>query len=274
MDTNVTQTSQRVLQPRLFWRRAFAYLIDMTIFEISLAVLALIIPLNFAMPLFQSTQCEELTSGPLVEKVERQWPLKPGETRANEICQITEFLGTSSSLFRSTVLTGNSNGGPVSWRSVSVPLDQNGAPVDGIADPIGPLVGVVLVSLAFAYFSANGRRTLGKKILSIRVVTVDGASPHFGKAFKRELLKFLPFIALVGIDSVVAVTASWQNLDSMIQIARDGTVATSIYALAGGFFATLALLLWWFLPLISWRGQMFYDRLTGCEVRRTRSNGG
>ncbi|TAU17091.1 hypothetical protein ELI13_37020 [Rhizobium ruizarguesonis] len=165
------------------------------------------------MPLFESTQCGELSSGPLVEKVEREWPLKPGETRSNRICQITQFLGPKSMAFRTTVVTGNPDGGSGSWRTVSVALDQNGDPVEGIADLIGPLVGVLLVLLAFAHFSANGRRTLGKKILSIRVVTVEGASPHLNKAFKRELLKFLPWLAFVGTDLIVAATGSHQGFD-------------------------------------------------------------
>ncbi|MBX4868173.1 RDD family protein [Rhizobium bangladeshense] len=266
MDVDTVQASQRTLQPRLFWRRAFAFLIDMTIFQLLLAAVALVIPLNFGMPLFQSTQCGEVTSGPLVEKVEREWPLKPGETRVNQICQITDFLGPQSTSFRTTVVTGNPEGGSASWRSVSVGLDKNGDPIKGLEDPIGPLVGVFLVSLAFALFSANDRRTLGKRILAIRVVTVEGASPHFGKALIRELLKFAPWIAFVMIDSVVAVTASHQSLEAMIQTMRNGDGATTIPVMVGVALTMLALL-WWFLPLIRWRGQMLYDWFAGCRVR-------
>lgn len=163
MDGNITQASQRTLQPRLFWRRAFAYRIDMTIFEVLLGAVMLIVPLNFGMPLFQSTQCEEVTSDPLVENVEREWPLNPGETRVNQICLISEFLGPESPSFQTTVVTGNSDGGSVSWRSMSVPLDRNGDPIEGIGDLIGLLVGVFLVSLAFSFLSANGRRTLARR---------------------------------------------------------------------------------------------------------------
>ncbi|MBB3135933.1 hypothetical protein FHS26_003680 [Rhizobium pisi] len=107
----------------------------MTILEIVLAVLALVIPLNFGMPLFQSTQCGEVTSGPLVERVEREWPLKPGETRVNQICQITEFLGQESPFFQTTAIAGNPDGGPVSWQTISVALDQNGDPIEGSRTP-------------------------------------------------------------------------------------------------------------------------------------------
>ncbi|WP_123876241.1 MULTISPECIES: hypothetical protein [Rhizobium] len=75
-------------------------------------------------------------------------------------------------------------------------------------------------------------------------------------------------IALVGIESSVAVTASKPDLDAMIHAARDGTGATAISVAASVFLVILALL-WWFLPLIRWRGRMFYDRFAGCEVRRS-----
>ncbi|AGS20617.1 RDD family protein [Rhizobium etli] len=268
MDVNIAHSSQRALQPRLFWRRAFAFLIDMTIFEMLLAAVALVIPLNFGMPLFQSTHCGEVTSGPLVEKVEREWPLKPGETRVNQICQITDFLGPQSTSFRTTVVTSNPDGGSASWRTVSVGLDKNGDPIEGLEDPIGPLVGVLLASLAFALFNANDRRTPGKRILAIRVVTVEGASPQFGKALNRELLKFAPWIAFVGVDTIEAATASHQSLDAMIQTMRNGDAPTTIPVLISVVLAVFALL-WWFLPLIRWRGQMLYDRFAGCGVRRT-----
>lgn len=266
MDINITQ-AQRTLQPRLFWRRAIAYLIDMTIFEILLGAVMLIVPLNFGTPLFQSTQCEEVTSGPLVEKVEREWPLKSAETRVNQICLTREILGLERPSFRTTVITDNTDGGSASWRSVSVALDQNGAPVEGIGDIVGPLVGVFLVSLAFSSLSADGRRTLGKKILAIRVVTVEGTPPHFRRALKRELLKFSPWIAFVGVDSLVAASTS-RSFDAMIRSVPEGDATTTIQIVVGVVLTVVALV-WWLVPLIRWRGQMFYDQLTGCAVRLT-----
>ncbi|OWV90400.1 RDD family protein [Rhizobium sp. R693] len=264
----IKQTHQKTLQPRLFWRRAFAYLIDMAIFEALLAVVALIVPLNFGMPLFESTQCGEVTSGPLVEKVEHEWPLKQGEKRENQLCRVTQFLGKERVFFRTTVITGKPDGGTFSSRSVSAALDQNGDPIDPVSDHAGTLAGLLIVSVAFAYLGANGRRTLGKKLLSIRVVTVDGASPLWSKTLKREFLKFSPLIAFVGIDLIGTATASDRSFETMIHTMRDGTAATSAPVLtAVGFL--IAALLWWVLPLIRWKGQMFYDRFSGCEVRRT-----
>ncbi|MEB3046649.1 RDD family protein [Rhizobium mulingense] len=273
MDVNITHAFQRTLQPRLFWRRVFAYLIDMTFLEFLLASVALIIPLNFGIPLFESTQCGEAASGPLVEKVEREWPLKLGETRVNQICRSTQYWGQESTFFQTTVITGNSGGQSVSWRVLSVALDENGELAHGTADLIGPLVGVFLVLLAFAFLTANGRRTPSKWISSIRVVTTEGASPHLSEALKRELLKFSPWIAFVASDSIVAAIASNQSLDDMIRAARDGTAAAITPILIGASLFIPALL-WWLLPLIRWRGQMFYDRFAGCEVRSTRSNSG
>lgn len=264
----IAHARQTTAKPRLFWRRAFAYLIDMVIFEVLLSVVAIVIPLNFGMPLFQSTQCEEATLGPLVEKTEREWPLNPGERRVNQICYVKPFLGKESAFFRTTVITGNPDGGTFSSRGVSTAVNQNGDAINPVSDSVGTLVGLILVSLAFAYFSANGRRTLGKKILSIQVVTVEGASPQWSKASKRELLKFSPLIVFAGINLVNAVTASDESFDAYLRAMRDGSAATTAPILIA-VALLIAMLLWWALPLIRWRGQMLYDRFCGCEVCRS-----
>lgn len=54
----------------------------------------------------------------------------------------------------------------------------------------------------------------------------------------------------------------------MIHSMRDGDRTTTIHILVGVGFVVLTLV-WWVLPLIRWRGKMSYDKLVGCEVRRT-----
>jgi uncharacterized RDD family membrane protein YckC len=270
----VTQAHRTTSQPRLFWRRAFAYLIDIAIFEILfsilLSVLALIIPLNVEMPFFQSTRCEQVDSGPLVEKVQSEWPLKPGEKRENQLCHVTRLIGPDSVFFETAVISGNPDGGAFSSRVVSTPLGQNGEPINPVSGQVGTFAGFLLMPLAFAYFSANGRRTLGKKILSLRVTTIEGGSPNLGKEVKREFLKFLPLIVFAGASLVGAVTSASpdQSFETMIGAMRDGTALTTTPILTSTVFL-IATFLWWALPLVKWRGQMFYDRFCGCEVRRT-----
>jgi uncharacterized RDD family membrane protein YckC len=270
----MTQTHRTTAQPRLFWRRVFAYLIDMAVFEVLfsmlLSVVALVIPLNVGMPLFQSTRCEQVDSGPLVEKVENEWPLKPGEKRQNQICHVTRLIGQDTVFFETAVISGNPDGGAFSSRSVSTPLGQNGEPINPVSSPMGTLAGFLLIPLAFAYFSANGRRTLGKKILSLRVTTIEGGSPNLSMEVKREFLKFLPVILFAGASLVGAAIAATpdQSFETMIRAMRDGTAATTTPILASAVIL-IGTFLWWALPLVKWRGQMFYDRFCGCEVRRT-----
>ncbi|MBB3135932.1 hypothetical protein FHS26_003679 [Rhizobium pisi] len=105
--------------------------------------------------------------------------------------------------------------------------------------------------------------------MSIRVTTTGGEALRLSRALKRELLKILPFIAFVGIDSIVAVTVAHQGLDAMLHAARDGIAATTISVLAG-VVILISALVWWLLPLIRWRGQMFYDRFAGTLGAMTR----
>ncbi|MBX5065037.1 hypothetical protein [Rhizobium lentis] len=44
---------------------------------------------------------------------------------------------------------------------------------------------------------------------------------------------------------------------------NNGDAATTIPVMASVVLAVFALM-WWFLPLIRWRGQMMYDPFAGC----------
>lgn len=266
MDIRNTQDLQTTIPPKLFFRRLVAFVLDMAIFELVLGVLMFVVPLNFGMPLFQTTQCEEVTSGPLVEKVERDWPLKPGESRVNQLCLTRDLLGAESRYFESTVLPGGTDVGPVSERSVSVELERNGEPLEGVENTIGPLVGNLLVILAFSFLSANGRSTLGKRLLGIRVVTVEGAPLRFRRALMRETLRFAPWTVSVGFAALASVYSP-QTLEDAIRSIRD-VDASTIFQITLQAVVAVFSLVWWLFPFIRWRGQMFHDQLTGCAVRR------
>lgn len=267
------------LPPRHFWRRVVAYLIDVIIIEIALVILffalSMVTPWNLSIPFFQNRQCSPTASGPLVEKVEAQWSLKPGETRANELCHISWLGSQGYDLFISSV---SSHDGAMTYtRSFSAAVDKSGNPVDpGTAvNTLMSVVVLLIMPLALAYGSANGRRMPGKRLLSLHVATVDGGPPGFSTELKRELLKFLPIIILalfniIGFLAVKSVQPDFDQLiQQMIQQARDGNIVT-----AGGLTVSVVLpaivlilgLIWWLYPLIVWRGQTLYDRFSGCKV--------
>jgi uncharacterized RDD family membrane protein YckC len=258
--------------PRYFWRRAFAYIIDgisiEIVFTILLYALALATPWNIGFSFFNSVTCEQPTTGPLVDKVEAQWPLKPGERRINQICRVNRPGGHSpEGYFTTSVVT--TSGTSTYARSVSTQIDQNGNAINATGGAqLLSLLPLLLVPLALAFFTANGRRTLGKRIMSLRVATVDGRPPTLAEATYREMLKFLPVIvvALIIVVDFLLQSPVVADFDHMIAAMRDGAASPLGMSLSIYSFIFVAGLVWWLFPLILWRGQTFYDRLSGCKV--------
>jgi uncharacterized RDD family membrane protein YckC len=269
------------LPPRHFWRRVVAYLIDVIIIEIALVLLFFVVstvtPWNLSVPLFQNRQCSPTASGPLVEKIEAQWPMKPGETRVNRLCHISWLGSEGYDLFLSSV---SSHDGAMTYtRSFSAAVDKSGNPVDpGTAvNTLMSVVVLLIMPLALAYGSANGRRTPGKRLLSLHVATVDGGPPGLSTELKREVLKFLPILilALLNIIWFFAVKSVQPDFDHIIEQTirqvRDGNVVTTVGLTASGALTAIVLifgLIWWIYPLIVWRGQTLYDRFSDCKVMK------
>ncbi|MGG6897216.1 MULTISPECIES: RDD family protein [Rhizobium] len=262
------------LPPRHFWRRLGACLIDIIIFRIALIIIFLAISAvtswDVALPYLRNQRCEAITSGPLIPKVETDWPLQPGETRTNKLCQVSWLGSKGYKIFVSSVA---SQQGTTNWtHSVYLPVDDNGNPLDtDVADRPSSNVALLILPFAFAYLSANGRRTLGKRLLSLRVKTTDNGTLPLGLAIKRELFKFLPVIlpAILGLISLV-LPPSMPTIEQLIQQVRDPNLFT-----AGGMLSLIGVLtpllfvfaaIWWLYPLIVWHGQTFYDRFCDTKV--------
>ncbi|QND47416.1 RDD family protein [Rhizobium lusitanum] len=269
------------LPPRHFWRRVVAYLVDVIIIEIALVILffalSMVTPWNLSIPFFQNRQCSPAASGPLAEKVEAQWPLKPGETRVNELCHISWLGSEGYDLFISSV---SSHDGAMTYtRSFSAAVDKSGNPVDSgtAVNTLMSVVVLLIMPLALAYGSANGRRTPGKRLLSLHVATVDGGPPGLSTELKREVLKFLPIVILALLNIIwffvpKPVQTDFDHLiQQMIQQARDGNIVAAGGSTVSGSLTLIVLILgliWWIYPLIVWRGQTLYDRFSGCKVMK------
>lgn len=263
------------LPPRHFWRRLAAYLIDIIIFQIAFTFLFLalstVTPWDVTLPFLQKQQCNDTTSGPLIPKIEAEWPLQPGETRSNQLCRMSWLGSKGYNLFVSKVVS--QQGSATSIRALSVPVDDNGNPIDPSVTirPASSIV-LLLLPLAFAYCSAGGRRTPGKRLLSLRVTTVEDGPVALGLAAKREIFKFLPFvlIAILNLVSLFLLRPSLPPIEQLIQQARDPNLftASGIFALTGALAPMLFVftLIWWLYPLIVWRGQTFYDRFCDTKV--------
>ncbi|MGV1788909.1 RDD family protein [Rhizobium sp. A37_96] len=259
------------LPPRRLWRRLGAYLIDIVIFQIAFTLLFLAIsavtPWDLTLPSLQKRHCEITTSsGALVDKIEAEWPLQPGETRTNQLCRIS-WLGSKGYTVLVSEVTSQ-QGSTTSTRALSVPVNGSGDAIDlnATVRPTSSIV-LLLLPLAFALFTANGRRTPGKRLTSLRVITVENDTLPLGLAVKREILKLLPLtlLGVFNLASLLFLRPSMPPLEDLIQQARDASLlsASGFLALTGALAPLLFVftLVWWIFPLIVWRGQTFYDRL-------------
>jgi hypothetical protein len=204
----------------------------------------------------------------LVDKVERRWPLNPGERRANQICSIDRLNGHPvEKYFTTSVFT--TSGKLTTSRYASTQINTDGNAIEtSIAVPMSSFLPLLVIPLTFAFFSASGRRTVGKKVMSLRVITLENIPLALRNATCREILKVLPIVvlALVGVTFLLLKSPDLTNFDQNLVAARDMTTMQiqTIAWICGGI--GIAGLVWWLFPLIFWRGQTFYDRLSGCKV--------
>lgn len=262
--------------PRFFWRRLAAFVVDTLLFYIVAAIVSiiLVVALPWAPRYFipSMTACEPTAPDALVQRIEREWPLAPGQSRVSQICT-TSFWGVADS--RSFVSTLVDAGDNPTQRTINFEIDEAGNPVELEAMRLGTevfdeLVPVLLFCLSGAALIARFGTTPGKKLFALRVIADNGEALPFAKAAKREALRMLP--AMLDAFSAPFMLLSIASFGSG-DILRDLMDATTILGapvqiimLAGGLIFPLFAIVWWVLPLLRWRGQTIYDRLSGCHV--------
>jgi uncharacterized RDD family membrane protein YckC len=258
--------------PRYFWRRAFAFLVDWIV--VVAVLFAVLFAVRFAtgidlgVPQFMTTtRCKAAPPDlALVREVEAQWPLGPGETRINLLCRIDAMGKPPAFMFHTNVtsVTGGS-----SWktnRTVSTLVDEAGNEL-----PMTPGLDLSFpIALGlFSFMEANGRRSPGKRLMSLRVRTEDARPLGWPTALGRTCLKFLPALLIGGVY-LYTVLIMWSgsgsqsafknNVDQM----KDGMPPGILWMFGLGLFT----LVWWFGPFFVWRGRTFYDRFARTEVVR------
>ncbi|WP_411196949.1 RDD family protein [Rhizobium sp.] len=271
MDTTPQMPQYATLPSRHFWRRAVACIVDIIIFQavilIAVYCISTVIPLDFRFAGWSYTQCSVEVPDQLAKRIDVGWPLKPGEVRINQICEISQIGSEKQRYLQTGVSRQTDYGTSAQW--LAVPVDADGNPVLGSVSVypsvISGIVNIALLALAFAYFSANGRRTIGKKLLGLRVQSVDGKNPGLGIEFRREILKFSPYLLFIAAAFAIPVFPT-EDFDTLLHMSRDGYTILDNGAAMFEIILGIAALMWWFLPLIFWRGQTFYDRICACKV--------
>jgi uncharacterized RDD family membrane protein YckC len=76
-----------------------------------------------------------------------------------------------------------------------------------VTDPLC-LVFLVVMALYFVLFEGLAGATPGKKVLGLRVVTVDGGRVGLGRALARNLLRAVDSLPALGIFAAVLISSS------------------------------------------------------------------
>ncbi|MBA1347842.1 RDD family protein [Rhizobium sp. WYCCWR 11146] len=274
MDTTQEMPQSIALPSRYFWRRLAALAVDIVIFQAAILIavhyISTAFPAGYHFPGWPSMECTEGVPDQLAKRIDAGWPLKTNEFRTNKICEVRQF-GFGKQRYLQTIVLIEPWDYVTSAQELTVPLDADDNPViktiPAYPGLISGTANTMLIVLAFASFSANGRRTFGKAVFFLRVQSNDGENPDFGTAFKREILKFSPcllFSAGVFAMSLLPVYPA-QDFDTLLAAFSKGFVPS--YDGTPGFYVvwTMAAVTGWLLPLIR-RGKAFYDRICACKV--------
>jgi len=257
-------------EPRYFWRRGFAFLLDVLVAQLIAALLFTLIHSVSGISLGEGviTQQADCVAAPdnhpQVTRVRALWPLPGGARRESLICD-DSANGAESKTFITRVI--QTEGMTTYTKEVAYPIDK-----DGNALPIRydlDLTSFAMMAF-FVVLAANGRRTPGKAALGLRIKTREGGTPGWGHAIRREVLKLLPlaWFGLLTLWMAVAPPAALSDSEASIIGIRDGTLLTSPWMLILFGWSVISAM-WWFVPFIFWRGRTWYDALAGTKVVRT-----
>ncbi|MGR4843255.1 RDD family protein [Rhizobium sp. LARHSG275] len=274
MDTTL-QMPQNVTLPSHFWRRFAAYTVDIIIFQAAILIavyyFSTISPLDFLLNGRTSMQCSEAVPDQLAQRIDAEWPLRTTETRTSEICEVSR-IGSGKQRYLEIDVAIEPWDYVTPAQVLTIPVDADNNPVTktipGYTSLMSSIANTALIALAFACFSAKGRRTFGKAVFFLRVRSVDGKDPNFGTAFKREILKFSPNLLLSLVVFTISLFPVYptEDFDALLGMFRNGYTPEDNGTAISYFIWTIAVMAWWGWPFIVWKGQTFYDRICACKV--------
>ncbi len=259
-------------------RRGVAFLVDGLIFQFAVLVFILLLYtlMGWGFGFGAAMSCETAPDGPLVRLIEKEWLLAAGEQRNNQLCTISNG-GQEQRILFSTVVS-NTNG-VTSSRNFSLSVDEAGNAISPDAsfltatyELIKALFFFGLFIFLLAYITSRGKRTPGKKLLSLRIIETTTATPSLKRCLTREIWKFLPSIIVVVIATIVmprTLQPFFGDAVTVIHAARDMAVPNFSALIVFSVVSWICSFIWWFGPFIVWRGQTFYDRIAGCFVVRS-----
>ncbi len=241
-------------EPRHFWRRVFALLVDYLL--ASAVAFALVWPflgntdrirLGGAFEL-NSRQCWTSDTAPQ----ELHDLLAPLPLTRLEFCK-TWAWGVPNGLTAKLESIETSERGFKTTRYMVVAISDDGMPANPFY-PQGPLATILFLVGSAVALSRRGS-TPGKRLLGLRLSEV----PDLRRALRREAWRVAPLLLVTTFELGLALIGT----EALPMLA-----AIPVWVLFAGVAAFWAGILWYYWPILRWRGAMRHDARTGLSVVR------
>lgn len=257
--------------PRYFWRRFFAYAVDVGIAWLVAAVVLSIFD-DDDLDSNMATNSVEYTFGIGIHSNEFRPPLRLGSMTCGPATPILGFLqnqvapatissaefciersyGLPVAVSATATLADTPEAGDLGGQKVNVPLRILSLHrfADTIAFGVFLCLGILTTRLS--------GRSFGKRLLGLRVT---GRNPV--PSLRRELVRNLPHLLVVPTFALI----NWLLPPLPV-------VPTAVQALVIGLntLSAAAFIFLWLVPMIRWRGALPHDRWFGTKVVRTGGN--
>ncbi len=258
------------VDPRYFWRRAFAFLGDLLLAGLFFGILVFIVdvavPIKIVAPeVPKYSNCYDPPNPLSNETMNHIIPLKEGQSHFQIQCQQTNGFLTS---YYRTILGKRWREDNTNYNvSVRYPSNRNGSPVSILyTDPIFPFLAPFVLALLLSRFGT----TPAKRLLSLTVVRDNKANPGLTNCLIREYLKFSPLMVFAGLSLPnIYQHSNYTDKDafhdSLKALASGLETTVSSEGFFGAYWALsfvvfLLFFGFYFGSFIFWRGQTFWDR--------------
>lgn len=179
---------------------------------------------------------------------------------------------TSMGLLGKRVLTVNAvkvEGRVTTSRGINIVVDEELTPLTHI-----DLTNIIylIMPLFFAIALATTGTTLGKRIMRLKLHNQSGQPLSIARYVGREYLRYLPWIIPAAIGLLASpLVFNPSDIELLISKLDDFQFVANILLATG--VATVIIVVVYLVSLLRWRGHMFYDKITGFEVRYNKSRG-
>ena len=252
-----------------FWRRATAYFIDLLCGALILTIFAVVLNnlfnLNLVAPNLINTKSCSLNNVISQKRAEKILPLSGFEQHRQIVCRVRAMGVTPVNNVRLEKFAVKSGFKESYFLNFTVDDEGNRNHHFHMT-----LILYLISPFVFAYLLSCYGKTLGRRIMGIKVFDDFGKPPTLSAAIKREYLKALPIIILGLFDLVALLITMNMTLEEMGSWVLTLQFSSSVFWAIIGVGVMSAVLLFWyhFGSFIRWNGKTYWDRWSGLTTAR------